>query len=475
METLTVTTPTHSTTPEIHTPNTPKHGFSDSWEPYSPRKSARLSQRINNNNNNNINNARTPSPRASTRQANLGSPRTRKNHLSTNTSTSLTPSTSPQKKRMPAMDSTRRASGNLTFEGTATAASVLGLGAKNSEPRTGRAAAVGLLPTPAKTPQKTPSPRTKANINAVRRNLFHQDEADVVPTPRRTRGRKHVLDSFAADDDDESFPIFTDTRERIPEVDPNEDNPFYGPTTATAPDAPRRRSKRQHVTVPGEGKITVEEAVKREDGMLIVLYVCLISCSVFTCSSPTNLSPSRGKRQFRKFADMDEVTASDALDEGDGGLDAAVESRLRRPMTRSSIKPRLLFPVPAPAPAAQRESTSIEDEEAETDIEEPIPTKDEMDIEEDEPQTPFDVVDETPGTPVAPKFAPAMQATPPTTQRTTRHGTKSAEETTPMKPMRGKKLSPFDGWRRIKNGSEGPSSKRSGESLASDAPKRTRA
>lgn len=171
---------------------------------------------------------------------------------------------------MPAMDSTRRASGSLTVESTATAAAVLGFGAKNTS-RASAAAAAGLLPTPAKTPQKTPSPRTRANINAVRRSLFHQDEADVVPTPKRTRGKKHMLDSFAADDDEESFPIFTDSRERIPEVDPNEDNPFYGPTAAAAPEPPRRRSKRQHVTVPGEGKITVEEAVKREDGMLIVL------------------------------------------------------------------------------------------------------------------------------------------------------------------------------------------------------------
>lgn len=276
METLSVTTPTHSTTPEIHTPNTPKHGFSDSWEPYSPRKSARLSQR------NNINNHRTPSPRAATRQtdrktSHLRSPRANKNYLSASTVSSMTSPTSPEKKRVPAMDSvTRRASGSLTLDSTATAAAVLGFGAKHTETRTGRASvagAAGLLPTPAKTPQKAPSPRTKANINAVRRSLFRQDDADVVPTPRRTRGKKHVLDSFAADQDDESFPIFTDSRERIPEVDPNEDNPFYGPPVATVPEAPRRRSKRQHVTVPGEGKITVEEAVKREDGMLIVLYV----------------------------------------------------------------------------------------------------------------------------------------------------------------------------------------------------------
>lgn len=166
-------------------------------------------------------------------------------------------------------------------------------------------------------------------------------------------------------------------------------------------------------------------------------------------------------------------STSEGLDEADGGLDAAVESRLRRPMTRSSIKPRLLFPVPTPTPA-QQEPSSIDEEEAETDIEEPVPAKDEMDVEEEQPQTPSDLVD-VPDTPVAPKFAPTMQVTPPTTQRTTRHGTKSADDTTPMKPLRGKKRSPFDGWRRIKNGSESSGSKRSGDSLTAEAAKRTRA
>ncbi|KAB5543043.1 hypothetical protein GE09DRAFT_235631 [Coniochaeta sp. 2T2.1] len=476
METLTVTTPTHSTTPEIHTPGTPKHGYSDNWEPYSPRKSNRISQRSQHNNNNHagISIHRTPSPRGASsrpRQADrvtshLGSPRATRNHLSTNSSSatptaSMTSPTSPQKKRQSAMDSARRASGSLTLESTATAAAVLGFGGKTTESRTGRAsmaAAAGLLPTPAKTPQKTPSPKTKANINAVRRNLFHQDEADVVPTPKRTRGKKHVLDSFAInEDDDESFPIFTDSRERIPEVDPNEDNPFYGPSITTATSAaPRRRSRRQHVNVPGEGKITVEEAVKREDGMLIVF---------------------RGKKQFRKFADMEEATgSSELLDSGDGGLDAAVQPRLRRPMTRSTIKPRLLFPVAEPAQQEEPAPTNLEDEEAETDIEEPVSTKDEMDLEEDEPQTPNDLIEQTPDTPLAPKFAPTMPASPPTTQRTTRHGTKSADETTPMKPTRGGKRSPFDGWRRTKNGgSESSGSKRSGEALTADAAKRSRA
>lgn len=91
----------------------------------------------------------------------------------------------------------------------------------------------------------------------------------------------------------------------------------------------------------------------------------------------------------------------------------------------------------------------------------------------DIPRTPVDLVEETPGTPVAPKFAPAS---PPTTSRTTRHGNKTADETTPMKPTRGGKRSPFDGWRRVKNnGAESHGHKRSGDDLAADPAKRTRA
>lgn len=138
-------------------------------------------------------------------------------------------------------------------------------------------------------------------------------------------------------------------------------------------------------------------------------------------------------------------------------------------MTRSSIKPRLLFPAAAPA----KQPISLDDEEAETDIEDSISAKDEMDIEQS--PTECELVEDSPGTPVGSKSAPSMPVSPPTTQRTTRHGAKSAEETTPMKPIRGGKRSPFDGWRRTKNGSESSSAKRSGESLAADAAKRTRA
>lgn len=221
----------------IHTPTTPKHGFEDSWEPYSPRKSARIAKRANN---------RTPSPQSANRRAapradSAGSPRSSKK----TSSTMATPAMSPRKKR------------------TTTATAGPGLSGK-TESR--------MLPTPAKTPQQPPTEQSKANVRSVARNLFHTDE-EVMPSPSKTRGKKHILDSFSIDDAEEPpITIFTDTHERIPEVDLSADNPFYDPPAANREPA-KRRGKRQFVAIPGEGKVPVEDAVRRNDGMVTVLYV----------------------------------------------------------------------------------------------------------------------------------------------------------------------------------------------------------
>lgn len=154
------------------------------------------------------------------------------------------------------------------------------------------------------------------------------------------------------------------------------------------------------------------------------------------------------------------------LDEADGGLDSAVESRR---VTRASVKPRLLFPTVKKQP-------SHSDEEAETDIEEDNVSaahSEAAGIEEQ--QTPLELVDDKmPDTPQAPKFAPVS---PPTTMRTTRFGAKKAEEGSPMKTRAGKPRSPFDGWRRGKAGSDDGRAlnlKRSGDSLSAADSKRTR-
>ena len=173
-----------------------------------------------------------------------------------------------------------------------------------------------------------------------------------------------------------------------------------------------------------------------------------------------NILHSRGKKLFRKFAhkgsdeeeiDEDSLVESDAAD--------------KRPLTRSSIKPRLLFPGHE---KANDEPISLEDEEADTDIEDHVMSQ----LTDEKFETPAEAVDDMPGTPDAPKFAPAS---PPDSRRTTRSGNKAGEEATPIKP-RGGKRSPFDGWRRVKNGADNHGHKRPGSPLSNDAAaKRTRA
>lgn len=188
-----------------------------------------------------------------------------------------TPALSPQKKRVPPMDPSRRASGTLTAEGAANAAAALGLASKpeSLSSRAGATTGAGMLITPAKTPQRPPTDQVKAKVKSVARNLFGSDD-DILPAPRRTRTQDYTLDSFSTDlDADEPIQIYTDSHERIPEVDDSAENPFYVSQRSVppAPQPPRRRSQRRTVTIPGEGKVTVDEALRREDGMLIVLYV----------------------------------------------------------------------------------------------------------------------------------------------------------------------------------------------------------
>ena len=110
--------------------------------------------------------------------------------------------------------------------------------------------------------------------------------------------------------------------------------------------------------------------------------------------------------------------------------------------------------------------TTNEDEEAATDIEDHV-----LAGLEASPATPFESTVDAPGTPEAPRFAPAS---PPTTARTTRFGTKKGADGTP-KAKPSDKRSPFDGWRRVKGGAQSSGHKRSGDELPGAASKRPRA
>lgn len=128
-----------------------------------------------------------------------------------------------------------------------------------------------MLPTPAKTPRKQPNAKTEAASRAIARPLFTVDEEEMMLTPKK-KAKKYTgltLDSFKAEEMEEDIEIFTDNCDCQPVVDNSADNPFYG--DHAAPEPPKRRSKRKGVSVPGEGRQSIDDAVRREDGVLVVL------------------------------------------------------------------------------------------------------------------------------------------------------------------------------------------------------------
>lgn len=138
-------------------------------------------------------------------------------------------------------------------------------------------------------------------------------------------------------------------------------------------------------------------------------------------------------------------------------------------MTRSSIKPRLLFP--AAGKGKKTERPIHEDEEAVTDIEDHVFGNSDVGADVDVPATPLDMATDKHATPKAPRFAPAS---PPATTRTTR--VKPAADPSPVKKA-AKPHSPFDGWRRSKRATEPRGHKREADPLpgSDEASKRQRA
>ncbi|KAI1091104.1 hypothetical protein F5B19DRAFT_460323 [Rostrohypoxylon terebratum] len=401
----------------VHTPTTPRFGYGDSWEPYSPRKSSRIAQRQS---------QRTPSPQASSRNRNSA-------RISSSSSEIGTPAGSPQKKRQPAMDSVRRASKNLSAGRVADAADSLGIGNLRQKPKSASTTITGstMLPTPDKTPAKKLDEKSKANVSLIARNLFSESEG--MPSPKKRKTKKYTgltLDSFKAETIEEPIEIFTDTRDRIPEEDKTPDNPFYEqPASTSDHDQPVRQTRSKQVYVEGEGKISIEEALKREDGIIYVF---------------------RGKRIFRKFSqDEDEC-----VDE-DGG-----ESPIRA-NTRSSIKPRLLFP----SKKKETVKASTDDEEAVTDIEDHVRLGETSDDATEILETPTTLAEEKAVTPTAPKFSTPVS--PPSTTRATRASTRvAAAVAAGSSTKQSKPRNPFDGWRRSKSRASTQGQKREGEDLA---------
>ncbi|KAL3469534.1 hypothetical protein BJX99DRAFT_69382 [Aspergillus californicus] len=414
----------------LRIPPTPRHGTGyDQYEPYSTRHSARLAgQRTSTE-------SRTPPPPSFPISQARGTSRSGKKQKTTETET-LSPPGSPKstRKKMPARDRV------LTQ-------SLDDLDSFNSHPHPFRATMTeGMLPTPAKTPRK----KTVDKAGSAARAIFPQSNQ------KKKKKTGFSLDSFSDDARGESIQIYTDSRDRVPEVDESEGNPFYKKPVIPTKTRPSRCKL-------GGRDQEVDEALDREDGMVYVF---------------------RGKKMFRKFNDD---AGSDLEDDDDLGLLASrpdlLDSSLLenpRPLTRSSIKPRVLFPGTINREVHEGQ-TSDADEEAATDIEDHIlddtESADDVDHTADiESQQRFIT---PPPKSVATPLSPGASIRS-LRSRTKRDGLDHGRTPTASE-LKKKRISPFDGWLRKKQtppviGSK--SRKRDAETIGSPggpASKRTRA
>ena len=141
--------------------------------------------------------------------------------------------------------------------------------------------AANMLPTPAKTPRKKPVQPTV--VQAAARVLFPSRPdtvEDAMPNPRKRRNRRHVgfsLYSSMEDDDEGSenqIEIYTDSKDKVPELDPSEDNPFYdqhAQTVASAEPHKAKGSKKRKAEHSVDASTEIAEAFNREEGMVYVL------------------------------------------------------------------------------------------------------------------------------------------------------------------------------------------------------------
>lgn len=230
----------------LRTPPTPRHGAGyDEYEPYSTRHSARLaSQRAS------TESRTTPPPSFPVSQG-RGTSRSTKKQKTAETET-LSPPGSPvsPRKKMPGRNNATQLDDPDSFNTTKPA--------QSQASRLFRSTITeGMLPTPAKTPRK----KVVDNAGSTARVLFPTQSGQ----KKKKKQTGFSLDSFTDDaSQDDSIQIYTDSRDRIPEVDASEENPFYQKTSAsTKPRASRRKA--------GSRDKEVDEALKREDGMVYVL------------------------------------------------------------------------------------------------------------------------------------------------------------------------------------------------------------
>ena len=93
-----------------------------------------------------------------------------------------------------------------------------------------------------------------------------------MPSPRKLKkhGRFNSMNGFDLYEEPQQsrgdrIEIFTDANARVPAMDEAEDNPFVGPKRTST--RPQRRSKK----APTSDELAMEEAARREEGVVYVL------------------------------------------------------------------------------------------------------------------------------------------------------------------------------------------------------------
>ncbi|KAI4203741.1 MAG: hypothetical protein LQ350_001567 [Teloschistes chrysophthalmus] len=304
--------------------------------------------------------------------------------------------------------------------------------------------AANMLPTPAKTPRKKDKRKT-SELQSAARILFpgrHEKVEDAMPAAKGRRGRKNLgfsLDSSGEDDGaKDPIQIFTDSKDRYPELDAGKHNPFVeqpDKSDSPEPPAPRKVPGRRGRKSKAKGRVQtnpqIKDAFNHEEGMVYVF---------------------RGKKIFRRFTpDPDHPNLSSEETE----IEGSTSPRLR-PLTRAAVKPRLLFPT---------EKQRIERERRAEDVS----------AENVEDHGHAVTKEGKPVTPVKDSFAPA---TPPTTVHATRSVTRKAAADSAASPLeaatvpegRDRKTSPFYDWQRTKSKSDahGRGMKRGAEETETD-------
>jgi hypothetical protein len=136
-----------------------------------------------------------------------------------------------------------------------------------------------MLPTPIKTPKKNVAHKaTKAARALFQDNL---DAAAIEPSPRRNRKAKRYngfsLESFTAEEVEGGgqIQIYTDSRDRVPQVDNSQSNPFIDHDVKLEPAISRPvagTSKRRKVSEEGKRiDPQVAAAIEEDEGMVYVL------------------------------------------------------------------------------------------------------------------------------------------------------------------------------------------------------------